>query len=222
MTMPNLNASAIGLTLLAAVAVVILAWFFVGMQMNLVRGNNALRWIKDGLPVLAEKTSLRWLGSSVVQMGMATARAPFKQIDILVMMEPRDVAILWFLTRRQGRRDTLILRGHLLRAARSEFDILDAKSWSGKDALAHLTPDTWQQTAFAGMLLAAENSAAAQAAQQLLPVVQRMGGQVVRFSARRTVPNLEIHVTAPWSGQVSSREAMQAFKEIAEALLPQS
>ena len=35
------------------------------------------------------------------------------------------------------------------------------------------------------------------------------------------VPNLEIHIVAPWQGQVSSREAMQAFKEIGEALLPQ-
>jgi len=220
MTLPPLDPSTIAIGLAMIVALGIFVWFFVGMQMNLTRGNAALRWLKDGLSLLTEKTSLRWLGSSVIQLTMTSPRAPFKHIDILVMMEPRDVVPLWVLTYRQGRRDTLILRGHLRRAARHEFDIVDRHSWSGKDALAHHTPDAWPRSESGSYTFAAENQSAAGVARELMPLAQRMGGRLVRFSARRTVPNVEIHIVAPWRGDVSSKDAAQVFKDIGEALLP--
>jgi hypothetical protein len=211
--------------LVMALALGMFIWFFVGMQMNLARGNAALRWMKEGIQLLSEKTSLRWLGSSVVQMGMTAPRAPFKHIDILAMLEPRDVVFLWLASRRGGRRDALILRGDLRRAARCQFDVLDATSWSGKDALKHHTPPEWARETRDGLLFAAEDGAALEVARQILPLAQKMGGRLVRLSARQTVPHVEIHLLAPWQGSVQGtvqgKDALAIFRQIGEMLLPQ-
>jgi len=205
--------------LVMAIALGMFIWFFVGMQMNLVRGNAALRWMKDGIKLLSEKTSLRWLGSSVVQLGMTDPRPPFKHIDILVMLEPRDVAVMWLASRRGGRRDALILRGNLRRPACCEFDVLDPSSWSGKDALKHHTPAEWARQTRDGLLFAAEGEAAVEVAQQILPLAQKMGGRLVRLSARSTVPHLEIHLLAPWNGSVDGKDSLAIYRQIGEMLL---
>lgn len=216
----TLTPTAIITGLVVAIALGVFIWFLAGMQMNLARGNAALRWMKDGIQLLSEKTSLRRLGSSVVQMGMNAPRPPFKHIDILVMLEPRDVVFFWLASRRGGRRDALVLRGDLRRAARCEFDVLDASSWSGKDALKHHTPAEWKQESHEGLLFAAEDEEAVEVAQQILPLAQKMGGRLVRLSARRTVPHLEIHLVAPWNGSVEGKDALAIFRQAGEMLLP--
>ncbi len=53
--------------LILALALV-MGWFAVGIIWNIRRGNAVLRWLQTGLPRLGERTTLRWLGSSVVAM----------------------------------------------------------------------------------------------------------------------------------------------------------
>jgi len=216
----EINATTIVTGVATAIVLGIFIWFFVGMQLNLARGNAALRWMKDGIKLLSEKTSMRWLGSSVVQLGMSEPRSPFKHIDILVMLEPRDVVPLWLASRRGGRRDTLILRGDLRRAARDQFDVVDASSWSGKDCLKHHTPAGWEQETQDGLLHAYVHEGAAQIVQEALPLAQKMGGRLLRLSVRQTVPHLEIHLLAPWKGDVAGKDSLAVFRQIGEMLQP--
>jgi len=196
-------------------------WFFVGMQINIRRAQGALRWMQDGLPLLGQKTTLRWLGTTGVDLGINAAREPFKSIEILVLQEPRDVVLLWWLAHRQGRRDMMIVRGHLRRHALVQFDLVDPKSPSGKQTLADVTPDNWERKEWAeGLVLAAESAEASSMAGQLLPYLGRVGPRLMRASVRRTVPHVEIHVTAPWGQERSAEDVFRAVKEIGQQLLP--
>jgi hypothetical protein len=215
-----LDLSTLLIVLAALFAGGLLAWFFVGMNANLTRGNLALRWLKSGLPVVADKTTLRRLGSSVIQLGLNGPRAPFKQVDILVILEPRDVAVRWLLAKRNRRSDTLILRAHLRRLPRGQFDILDASTWNGKDALAHHTPPEWAQSTLDAFLIASADAAGVALATQTLPIVKRMGSRLLRVSLRRTLPHVEIHLGAPWTGDISSEDVLNAFKEVGDLLMP--
>src|SRR5574340_554342 len=91
----------------------VVGWFAVGTHFNVRKGEDALRWLQDGLPLVGEKTTLHWLGSSVVELKIQQAKAPFRQAEVLVVLEPRDVAPLWGLARLRGRRDLFIFRGSL-------------------------------------------------------------------------------------------------------------
>ncbi len=111
-------------------ALVVVGWFAIGTQWNIRRGHRLLRWLQDGLPVLGAKTTLRWLGSSAVELKVADARAPLRSAEVFLVLEPRDLPILWWLFRARGRRDLLIVRGELRGTPPLEFEALDPSAWS--------------------------------------------------------------------------------------------
>ncbi len=45
--------------------IAIVGWFAVGTHLNVRKGHQFLDWLQGGLPLVGEKTTLRWLGSSV-------------------------------------------------------------------------------------------------------------------------------------------------------------
>ena len=111
--------------LIAIAAVAIVAWFAAGTIWNIRSGRELMRWMQGGLPVLGERTTVRWLGSSAVEMIIREGKAPFNTATLIIFLEPRDMPWMWALTRRRGRRDTLIIRGVLNRAPAVEFEALD-------------------------------------------------------------------------------------------------
>ena len=90
------------------VVVFVVGWFAIGTQYNVRKGHQAMRWLQEGLPVIGEKTTLRWLGSSVVELKIQEAKPPFSHAEVLFVLEPRDVSIIWAFARLRGRRDATI------------------------------------------------------------------------------------------------------------------
>src|SRR3990172_1110431 len=97
--------------LLVIAVTLVMGWFAGGVIFNIRRGNAVLKWMQAGLPALGEKTTLRWLGTSAVELGIAKAKPPFRRFELVVILEPRDVPWLWIWSMARGRRDLLILRG---------------------------------------------------------------------------------------------------------------
>jgi len=207
--------------IVAVLAIVSTAWYFLGAQWNVRRAQAALRWLQQGLPALGEKTTMRWMGTTGVHLGINAPKEPFKSVEILILMEPRDVAPLWLLSHLQGRRDIMIFRAHLRRHARVEFDLLNKSSWSGKQALAHAIPSEWSKAALPeNLILASEGPDASAAAQQMIPLVRRLSPGLRRAAIRRTVPHVEIHLLAPWQDDRNAMATLQALKDIGSQVLP--
>ena len=122
--------NALGPPLFIIVVIAVVGWFALATQRNVRKGNDALRWLQDGLKLLGEKTNLRWLGSSVVELTIPSAKEPFRQAEVVVVLEPRDVPFLWWYDRVRGRRDLLIVRGQLRRTPGFEFEALDPRCWT--------------------------------------------------------------------------------------------
>lgn len=146
--MPNLND--IVVFVVAGLALGSAAAFALGSSWNLKHGNDALRWLRAALPALGERTTLQWLGTSVVKLTIAKARKPFKDIEILVVMEPRDVPIFWLHGHLNGRRDTLIFRGRLREPPAFEVELMQPGLWTGREALAQVDQKAWTRVALDG------------------------------------------------------------------------
>lgn len=205
----------------AAAALALIAWFFIGAQWNVKRAHEALSWLRDGLPLLGERTTLRWMGTTGVHLEMSEAKTPFKSVGITLLMEPRDVAPLWALTYLRGRRDAMQLRGRLRRHARVELDIFLPKTRSAQPTRKQGLPQEWPQTALAdGLIVASEGARATAAVQALLPILERLSPFVRRLTIRRAAPHVELHLSAAWRGALPSGVVMQALKDIGAALLP--
>lgn len=210
------------IVIVAGLALGVTGWFFLAAQWNARRNHDALRWLRAGLPLLAERTSMSWMGTTGVRLDMSAAREPFKSVEILTLMEPRDVVPLWILSHLQGRRDVMIVRCHLQRHARVEFDLLKPGTWSGKDVLRRGLPAEWTQTTLdGGMLLASEGPDATRAAQDIRARLNKLSPYLMRVSVRRTVPHIEIHLVQPWKSGDSSPDVLRLVKTVGERLLPE-
>ena len=120
----------LGRTLFVLAVVVFLGWFAVGTHLNVRKGHRLLRWLQDGMPLLGAKTTLRWLGSSAIELKVTNALAPLRSVDVFVVLEPRDLPFLWWLFHARGRRDLLIVRAQLGATPPFELEALDLRAWS--------------------------------------------------------------------------------------------
>jgi hypothetical protein len=206
--------------LIAIAAVALVAWFAAGTIWNVRRGRALMRWLQGGLPLLGERTTVRWLGSTAIEMVIRDGKAPFAGVTLVIFLEPRDVPWMWALGRLRGRRDTLIVRGVLRRAPEVALEALDPKSWSGRDALRRV-PSEWpvrQAEASGGVVVHHASAAALACADALLAIVQRAGLAVRRLSVRRTEPNFQLHVAIPDQRQ-PARDFFEVVHRLAERAL---
>ena len=174
-----------------------------------------MRWMQEGLPLLGSRTTVRWLGSTVVEMVIGDARAPFTSATLLIFLEPRDLP-WWPLSRARGRRDTLIVRGALRQAPALELEAFDPRSWSGRDALPRV-PRGWLAREGA-IAVHYESTPALERADALIARAQGAGMRLARLSVRRAGPHFQLHVALP-DRQRPAREFFEAVHALAELAL---
>jgi hypothetical protein len=205
--------------LLVILLVAVMLWFTLGTQRNVRRGNELLRWLQDGLPLLGRRTTMRWLGSSAIVLKIAEAAAPFREAEVVVVLEPRDVAMLWAWSRRRGRRDFVILRGWLRSAPRLELEVGDARGWTGEDRLRRLEEESWLDAGWGHDHVRASVSPEADPAEarRVWETLNEVSGGVWRVSVRREHPHLEAHVVPPDPG-TPARRLIGAFRNVGRSV----
>jgi hypothetical protein len=211
----SINASIMspGLAVFILVVIFVVGWFAVGTHYNVRKGHEIMRWLQDGLPLVGEKTTLRWLGSSVVELKIQQSKPPFRQADILVVLEPRDVAPLWAFARLRGRRDLFIFRGVLRTLPRVEIEALDPNSWSTRGLADQVNKD-WTPMPVSPPLVA-YTPAKVQAASELLERAALNGCPLQRLAIRRTEPNLEVQWHLDPLRKHSARAVFETLQRIA-------
>jgi len=206
--------------LIGIAAVAIVAWFAAGTIWNVRKGRSLMRWMQGGLPLLGERTTVRWLGSTAVEMAIRDAKAPFARVTLVIFLEPRDLPWMWALGRSRGRRDTLIIRGVLRQAPALELEALDPASWSGREALPRVPPEWPVREAAAPSRLAVHHAdaAALKRVDTMLALARGARLEVKRLSVRRTEPHFQLHVSLP-DGRQPARDFFEAVRVLAERAL---
>ena len=198
-------------------AVAVVGWFAVGSIRNIGRGRALMRWMQGGLSLFGERTTVRWLGSTAVELVIREAKAPFAAVTLILFFEARDLPWMWAIGRLYGRRDTLILRGDLRDAPTINFEALDVGSWSGREASRRI-PANWlvHQVGQRGALsMRFAEAATLPRASALVSLAQRGASEVFRLSVRTTAPHLQLHLGLP-DRRKSAREFFQCLQLVAE------
>jgi hypothetical protein len=193
--------------------------FALGSQQNIRRGEAFMRWMQDGLPVLGRKTTLRWLGTSAVELKITEPNEPFRSAETVVVLEARDVGFMWLLGRARGRRDFIIIRARLTRAPAFELEAGDRRGWTGGDRLKHLDPDAWSRASWGGVDIAHTDDADTEVVRQIWSDLEDETGGVWRLSVRRDQPHVEIHVLPPDTGTTSARPLFETFRDLARRVM---
>jgi hypothetical protein len=200
---------------------IFMGWFALGMIYNLRRGDALLKWMQAGLPLIGQRTTFRWLGTSVAEMGIARAKRPFQRLETLLVLKPRDVFWMTILAFFQGRNDVLIFRAYLSTPPLLDLELADPKTWSGRTALKQVSERGWEGTDYQDLRLMAPKgllNLAATTLDQLVVPMLSLSPRYVRFSLRKTAPNLEIHVPFPDPRVADAKAYFQSLCELGEAV----
>lgn len=207
--------------ILVAAVIVLMGWFAIGVVYNLRRGDALLKWMQNGLPSIGQKTTFRWLGTSVAELVMAHARKPFRRLEVLLVLKPRDVFWMTLMAAFQGRSDIIIFRGQLTTAPLVDLELLDPTSWSGRNALNQLSGRKWETQTYRGLQLLAPAGLlelATQTLDRLTAPMEKLSARYARFSLRRDAPNLEVHVPFPAYRTLDARQYFEALRGLARAI----
>lgn len=225
-----------GFILFVIVVIVVVGWYAWGTQYNVRRGEAALKWLQEGLPLIGEKTTLRWLGSSVVELKLAKPKDPFRAFEVMVVLEPRDIPIFWALARMNGRRDLLILRAQLARAPRFDLEARGTLTWKAAHPDLKLSPppqsgaQTSKSRDPSGEWIAVQESLpdgvraeyrgdiSTDQVHDIIAEANNSRLKLARLSVSRSVPNLQIHFLFPKLDQSSSR-VLTTVRALSERVL---
>jgi hypothetical protein len=207
----------LGRTVFVLVALVFLGWFAVGTQLNVRRGNRLLRWLQDGLALVGEKSTLRWLGSSAIELKIQNAVEPLLSAAIFIVLEPRDLPILWWLFRARGRHDLLIVRGELRAPPRVELEALDTRAWSTRGVERALRRKRWTPVAVPpGSPLIAYAPGRTNAVSEVLPLAALPELGLVRLAVHRGAPHVEVQWTLTGLERLEARRVFETVHRLAE------
>ncbi len=200
---------------------VFLGWFAVGTTWNVRRGDVMLKWLRQGLPLVGERTTMRWLGSSVLELKINKSRDPFRTLETLIAFEPRDVVFLWALARLRGRRDVLILRAQLRSTPDFELEAFVPHGWTAPRGANSLQARGWTPLPLTDHrnLTAFYSGEQGAQVQPLVDLAARACPGLVRLAVHRSVPNLELHWLLPDPAACPARDLFLKVRQLGEDVL---
>jgi hypothetical protein len=207
--------------LLVVAVVIVMGWFAFGVIYNLRRGDALLKWMQNGLPRIGERTTFRWLGTSVAELVIARAKSPFRRLETLLVLKPRDVFWMAILSALQGRNDIVIFRAQLSSPPLLDLELADPKTWSGGAALSQVTQRGWESKSYRDMRLMTPKGLldlGTTTLDQLAVPMGQLSPRFVRLSLRKDMPNLEIHIPFPNHREIEARDYFEALRGLARAV----
>ncbi len=203
------------LAIFVVVVIAIVGWFALGTHVNVRKGHRFLEWLQSGLPLVGEKTTLRWLGSSVVHLQIENAREPFRRVEVLIVLEPRDVPPLWLLSRLRGRRDLLIVRTELRSVPKLQVEILDQQAWSTRAVDKEVRQQEWQLVSSHNLPFQVYALPPVANIAELVTEARRPGLSLVRVGARRPNNSLELQWRLPSRPVSEARAVFETVQRLA-------
>ncbi|MBM3128607.1 MAG: hypothetical protein FJ009_08280 [Chloroflexi bacterium] len=201
---------------------VTLAGFALGTRANVRAGDRAAKWLREGLPLISDKTTMTWIGSAALLLKMAKAKGAYRSAETLFSFEPRDIVLMWLFAHWQGRRDTMIFRGTLTAAPEFELEIFDPQGWMNRGVARQAQRDRWTRVELSGRAdLRAYSSGAldAEAVNAFAALGARAGGKLTRLSIRKNLPNVQVHWRLPDPHVVSARALFNDVREMGKRAL---
>lgn len=101
-----------GTIAIIALSVLLFLWYVGGHLYNRRQGRWLRAWVEQGLQEIGEKWEGGWLGSpaSGARILIHQAHPPFRQMELTLLLENREIPVLWLADRLQGKKDALMIR----------------------------------------------------------------------------------------------------------------
>jgi hypothetical protein len=177
--------------ILVGVILLLAVWYVLASIYNRRRGYRVYRWLRDGVDVLGDSYQGRWLGSAAsgARIDVERAKSPFRRVELIYLLESRELLPLWLVDLLRQKRDQVIIRVTLSHARPAEVAVVPARSRAAARVRA-AGDASWQLSERDGLLIAGRGPAAAAAVAALEPLLQRYGRHLRELSWSKKAPQL--------------------------------
>ena len=174
--------------LLWAILIFLAVGYMVGTFLNRRTSKRAGLWLNDGLSVLGSRPVWQWLGSLAAGARVThnEAARPFSAVEITYFLQMRELPLLWLAQHLRGKRDLLVIRAELRQEIEGEIEALPARSPLRKLVEQQAGDEPWAwQTGPSNIAIATRGAQGARLAAAALPLLERYGAGLERWSIRR-------------------------------------
>lgn len=182
------------------VSVFLAVWYFIGAIINRRFGMSVFEWLRPGLEKMGKLSEARWIGSSGSGARLAVAQpgAPFQRVEVVYLMESREIMPLWLFNRLRGKRDEMIIRANLRSVPGQEIEAARHGSREFRNMISdpgtksyELLPD------HAGFELAYRGKKDIHTSERVEEFLEKYHEAILRISLQRQAPHLILRTNIP-------------------------
>jgi hypothetical protein len=177
---------------ITGLGVLLALWYGAGYLYNRRRGRRLFCWLEAGLETLGDEREAGWIGSpaSGARINIVHANPPFRRLELTLLLENREIPLLWLIDRLRGKQDWLIMKATLRSPRRGEL-----RAVSGRRRAAQHSEQSWkQQDGPHGLAVEYRGRGAQQQVVALEPWLQTYGPHVHRLLWQKHDPHIQLQV----------------------------
>ena len=204
-----------------AFGVLLIIWYVVGWQMNRRRGGRLLEWIIQGLRAFGGQITVSRLGTSGFQVSVRKAQTPFKGVETTILLQPREILLLWIFNLLRGRTDYLVFKGTLRASPRGGVEVIKKRERLTRRVLKGLDEKTWtrQETA-SGLVIACRGQQGQQQADAISHLVEELSPRLLRLSLSKKAPHLLVSLSLAGIDEQSALLLLSSLQDLAQVVTP--
>ena len=105
----------LGQTIIIGLSIFLGLWYIIGSITNRRRGLETFRWLREALGTTGKVDEARWIGSSGsgARLTVSKANRPFQRIEVVFLLDSRELLPLWLVNLMRGKQDEMILKATL-------------------------------------------------------------------------------------------------------------
>jgi hypothetical protein len=200
-------------------SVLILLWFLVGAMINQRRGHLTYDWLVKGLSLFGKVEPLRRdkLLQAAAHLRVDQLSEPFRRMEVIYTLEPRENFPLWVFGRLRGRRDAFFLRADLKPAPVQDVEAGRKNDRAFATFLAGQLKEPYASQTLPGQLeIAWRGKKDKEYLKQISAFLEKYDAAIVRFSLHRAAPHLTLKAELP---PLQSGEAAEFLQNLQEVLV---
>lgn len=206
-----------------AFCALLVVWYIVGWQVNRGRGERLLEWVLQGLRAFSDQITVSRLGTSGFQVNVGKAQAPFKKVEATILLQPREILLLWIFNRLRGRADHLVLKGTLRASPRGEVEVMKKRSRLAGRVLKGLDEEVWTHQETTGdLLIACRGEKGQRQAEAILHLVDGLSPRLLRLSLSKQPPHLLLNLSLAGIDERSALLLLSSLQDLAQAVASSS
>ena len=204
-----------------AFCALLIIWYVIGWQMNRRRGRRLLEWTVQGLRAFDGQITVSRLGTSGFQVNVRKAQTPFKRIEATILLEPREILLLWIFILLRGRTDYLVFKSTLRASPRGEIEVVKQRGHQARRVLKGLDERAWtrQETAD-GLVIACRGKQGQQQADAISHLVEKLCPRLFRLSLSKKAPHLMVSLSLAGLDEQAALLLLSALQDLAQAVTP--